>query len=215
MKSRYHDYFKNHFRATFCPQDLDKERKAFWSKFVFLRGEIDLKKEDEILEIGSGLGVFYSLIKHDRYWGLELDPQAVEFTNGFFGVAKFNCCSLEDFETKKLFDYIFAFEVLEHLDNPINGVRKIYSLLKPGGKFVGTTPYPYKKNVLADETHNYVLHPENWRKILTETGFKKIDLYPMSYFPVLWRVSRRINIRLPFYIPINYFISTCLVIAEK
>ena len=116
---------------------------------------------------------------------------------------------------KKKFDYIFAIEVLEHLDNPKEGIAKIHNLLNNQGMFIGTSPYPFKKNIDADRTHNFVLHPENWKRLFLNEGFSNVNLYPMSFFPSLWRISRYVNIKIPFYLPFKHFISTCLIIAKK
>jgi len=46
-------------------------------------------------------------------------------------------------------------------------------------------------------------------------GFRSVKLYPMSFFPFLWRVHSGLNIRLPLFLPFSHFISTCLIVAEK
>ena len=88
-------------------------------------------------------------------------------------------------------------------------------LLSPGGYFCGTTPYPYYKNIVGDKTHVSVLHPENWKRLFMQQKFRSLELYPMSFFPYIWRINKRFNIRLPFYFPLHGFISTCLIIAKK
>jgi 2-polyprenyl-3-methyl-5-hydroxy-6-metoxy-1,4-benzoquinol methylase len=51
-------------------------------------------------------------------------------------------------------DYIFAFDIIEHLSSPWNFLSSCHSLLKPGGTLVLTTP-----NVNSWER---VLRPDNW-----------------------------------------------------
>jgi len=111
-------------------------------------------------------------------------------------------------------DYIFAFEVLEHLGRPEKGVRNIYGALKPGGWFIGSTPYPYKKN-LNDPTHKNVKYPDAWKRLFVDAGFRNVSCRPLSFPPVLWRIHRLLNIPLPFYISLPGFVSTTLIFAQR
>ena len=110
---------------------------------------------------------------------------------------------------------IVALEVLEHIENPSAVIEKIATLLKPGGVFCGTTPYPFRKNIVSDQTHISVLHPENWRRLFSSAKFKAVSISPMSFFPFLWRIHPRLNIRLPFYLSTKTVVSTCLIVARK
>lgn len=150
-----------------------------------------------------------------NYTGLELDADAVNFAVSYFNSNAFLNESLEEFESDRVFDVVFAFEVLEHFDNPIENIRKISRFLKDDGVFIGTSPYPYAKNIFADKTHNFVLHPENWKQLFLKNGFKKVDIYPMSFFPVVWRFNKHLHVRIPFYVPFPYFISTSLIIGRR
>ena len=218
MKNKYHNYFKDHYGSTFSERDIFNYRKWFYSQYRFIGSKFKIKPGENILEIGSGFGGFYSFLSKDiqkNYLGLELDADSTNFANSYFNTEAFLNKSLEEFEVKETFSAIYAFEVLEHLDSPIQNIEKIADLLKDGGIFIGSSPYPYKKNVLADSTHNFVLHPENWRRLFLNAGFKYVEVFPMSFFPYLWRVNKHLNVRIPFYIPLPFFISTCLIIAKK
>lgn len=214
LEMRYKGYFRKHYGASFSEKDIENYQKWFYSQWRLINSKI--KESSRILELGSGLGGFYSFLNNTKpYIGLELDHEAVNFANKYFGKRCFKNASIENFASESKFDFIFAFEVLEHLKNPLNTIQKIYSLLDNRGTFVGTSPYPFLKNISADATHTFVLHPENWKKILLESGFKKVRILPMSFFPYIWRIFPKLNILLPFYIPTPGVISTSLLIAEK
>jgi SAM-dependent methyltransferase len=216
MENKYKDYFRDHYKSAFSEKDILNYQDWFYSQYRFIKSKIE--PVGNILEIGSGLGGFFSLLPKENqknYFGLELDADSVKFANSYFRSAVFLNKSLEEFEPKNKFRIVYAFEVLEHLDNPIFGIRKISNFLENDGIFIGSSPYPYKKNVLADKTHNFVLHPKNWNRLFLNNGFKNVELFPMSFFPYLWRVNTNLNIRLPFYLPFKYFVSTCLIIAKK
>jgi len=213
---QYDNYFQKHYKYVFSEVDIINYGKWFQSQLnTILQHEV-IDMDKSLLEIGSGVGGFYSAIgKPKHYQGIELDKQAVKFSNSFFQTDKFKAISLERLDIKTQYDYVFAFEVLEHLENPTEAIQRISKLLSPGGVFIGTTPFPYKKNILADDTHVSVLHPLNWNRLFINEGFKNIRLIPMTFFPFLWRVNKRFNVRIPFYSPAPYFVSTCLIIAEK
>lgn len=218
----YENYFKEHYKSDFSKKDLEDYEKWLSTQWSFIKHEISYASNNQktrILEIGSGFGGFYNILQREgfvgEYVGIELDSDAAAFSNDFFRTQAFKNLSLSDYNCPNRFDLVVAFEVLEHLENPSKSLREIANLLQPTGIFFGTTPFPYKKNVLADKTHLSVLHPENWRRLFTMSGFKSIKLYPMSFFPLLWRVHPGLNIRLPFFVPFSHFISTCLIVAEK
>lgn len=211
----YRNYFSNHYGYSFSNDDLKKYRQWFYAQWRFISGVVKLGHEKRMLEIGSGIGGFYSFIKNSNYVGLELDDRAVVCANKMFDGNKFVNIDFFEYNINDKFDYVFAFEVLEHFRNPSNAIGKIYNHLNRGGFFIGTSPYPYLKNVKADKTHLSVLHPVNWQQLFKNAGFKKVRIIPMTFFPFIWRINKKFNIKLPFYLPFKYFISTCLIIGQK
>lgn len=183
---KYKNYFRQHYKADFSRKDIKKEQKWFFSQWDFILSKISIRQEDKILEIGSGLGGIYKFLENkNNYTGIEVDPEAVRFTNNFFKTNCFQNTSLEVYRAKSKFDLIFAIEVLEHFENLLENIKKINKLLAKGGTFIGTSPYPFAKNIYADETHNYVLHPENWKVLFKKAGFAKVSTFPMSFLPFL------------------------------
>lgn len=218
MKESYKDYYKNHYKSTFTKADIDEWVKWFDSQWRFINKKTRLKRKMRVLEIGPGFGGFYHVLQQHgshEYLGLDLDPDIVKFTNKFYKTTVFKYKSIEDLRDNKGFDLIVAFEVLEHVENPGNVANKISKLLKPGGMFIGTTPYPFRRNIISDATHISVLHPENWRRVFNYGGFRQVQVFPMSYLPFLWRLHSKLNIRIPFFLPIRGLVSTSLIIAKK
>lgn len=220
MSVDYKDYYKDHYKVEFSEKDIDIWNNWFQVQWGLIQKKVNLKKKLKVLDIGAGFGGFYKALldsgfKPD-YLGIDLDPKIVDFTNKHFGkkILKF-----QHFEELKAagdkYDLIVAFEVLEHVENPSQVVSKIYELLKPGGVFCGTTPYPFKKNIVSDQTHISVLHPGNWHRVFELAKFKKVKVEPMSFAPLLWRINSKFNIRIPFFVRTKGFVSTSLIIAKK
>ena len=161
-----------------------------------------------VLEIGSGMGRLALLLYEagfSDYTGLEVDPEAQKFSQNL-GFKSFNFINQEikDFAKKnseQRFSSVFCFETLEHLEQPIQDLMAISSLIKEGGLFIGSTPYPFKKNIVSDETHLFVLHPINWKRLFEKCGFEHVIVSAMTFLPYLWRINKKWNFIILFYIP--------------
>ncbi len=222
----YQGYFKNHVKAGFDLESVKKEAQFVESQLRLVSHLIGLSDlgAQSVLEVGSGLGRLYYLLTRDyglkKYQGIEIDEQAAQFTNSAFG-PHFLCQSLRELSASQaVFDQAWAFEVFEHLEDPVASLSQLFGLLKPGGLLVASSPYPYKMNILSDKTHLFVLHPQNWKRLLEKAGFEVLCLRPMTFLPYLWRIHPRLNAVLPFYfggvdwLSFN-LVSTTLMIAKK
>lgn len=216
----YDNYFRNHYNYSFTKTDLLNYKKWFYSQWQEVKKYLPKDKNLKILEIGSGIGWTYQFLNEELrefdYTGIELDQDAVDFSNQFFQVNSFRKISFDDYEDEyHSYDIIFAFEVLEHLENPSKSVRKIYSLLRKDGVFIGTSPFPFRKNILADETHISVLHPDNWKRIFLYSWFSQVNISPMSFLPYIWRINPKFNFKIKCYISFKNFPSTSFILLKK
>jgi len=99
------------------------------------------------------------------------------------------------------FDLIVSTEVVEHLYDPRSYARGCFAALKPGGKFICTTPYHgYLKNLtlalagkwdahanpLWDGGHIKLWSRRTLTRLLTETGFQNIQFRGAGRLPFLW-----------------------------
>lgn len=217
----YTGYFRTHYRFAYSLASLRHQQKFFASQLRLMRREfgLDAWRSRPVLEIGSGIGVAAkSLLEigFQNYKGIELDGEAVAFTNENVG-PYFQHISLAQVaeRSSNRFGLICAFEVLEHLIEPFAELARVASLLEGGGRFIATTPYPFRRAIDSDPTHLHVLHPKNWERLCLKSGFRSVTTRPMSFIPALWNVHARLNPVIPFYIPILAVVSTTLIIADR
>jgi len=215
-------YFLHH--GTYKPTngvwglaDLDKSYRWYINWFVYINkilGTTDFKGK-QVLEIGCGIGGVCKILyeKEAIVKGTDVSYTVLKIAQKIQPAISFSFLNIEKkLRVVKKYDYVFAFEVLEHVANLDNTVKNIKSLLKPNGIFIGSTPYPFSKNLL-DPTHKNVLYPNRWRQLFQNCGFQNVIVKPLSFPPLLWKLHPALNIPLPWYIRHTQFVSTTLIIA--
>jgi len=99
------------------------------------------RKTNKLLDIGCGVGHFPS-VAMQRGWesfGTEYSTKAVAHARKKGINMHIGPLQTATFDAES-FDVITSFEVIEHLNNPIEEINTIYRLLRPGGIFYCTTP---------------------------------------------------------------------------
>jgi len=224
MSSKWDQYFHSHYNPQekdWGMQDLIYYRNWYFSWVTYICN-IPLVNKKLIgkpigFEIGSAIGGTTSLLaeKGIQMTGSDISREIVKQAGKINKSIPFVFCDIQKgIPGKKKYDFIFAFEVLEHLADPITSLKNIRRGLKKGGVLVASTPYPFKK-AYTDPTHCSVMYPSEWKTIFRKAGFSRTATRPMSFFPFLWKLSKFLNPVLPFYIPFDNIVSTTLVIAEK
>jgi len=99
------------------------------------------RKTNKLLDIGCGVGHFPSVARQKGWesFGTEYSPKAVAHARKKGINMHIGPLQTATFDAES-FDVITSFEVIEHLNNPIEEINTIYRLLRPGGIFYCTTP---------------------------------------------------------------------------
>lgn len=130
----------------------------------------DIPKDARILEVGSGSQWLSNYLKTNNwqhYTGIDINPPA-----DIVG-------DIRDWQDLGLkpnsFDYIIAFEVVEHLDI----FKECYTLLKPNGELLIITPVPQMDWFLK------ILEALGLNQTRTSPHSHLIDLRNIPYFEVV------------------------------
>jgi 2-polyprenyl-3-methyl-5-hydroxy-6-metoxy-1,4-benzoquinol methylase len=159
------------------------------------------RKTGKILDVGCGIGLFL-VEAQKRGW----EVYGTEFTDKAIEICEKNGIRMQQgkldptWYKEGMFDIVTSFEVIEHINNPVEEVRNINKILRPGGLFYFTTPnfnalerYFLKAdyNIIGYPEHlsYYTKHTVNY--LLTNNGFKKMKIQTTGIS--LTRIKTSIN----------------------
>ncbi len=189
------DYYSNSENYKFWSEFIfplsDKVRKNQIHKLWFERIKNFLvqnrRTHENILEIGSGFGTFGEIVISNKlfkkYVGIEPSPELFEvcLSKGLEVYKE----RLEKFTYKKKFDVAVSFEVIEHIFNPKDFLKKINRLLKRKGLIFLSCPNGQgfdikvlkEKSQAVDSEHVNLFNTNSIGLLLERSGFKLIDVF--------------------------------------
>lgn len=131
------DYYSNYSNESKLKY-LEKLYCSHFDKMQKFVGRGDLS----ILDAGCGLGFFSYFVQKKfpmaKITSIDISPEAISHLKERGANAICGDILAIDFKNEK-FDVVYMREVLEHLYEPINYIKKIKELLKKGGLFFYTT----------------------------------------------------------------------------
>lgn len=222
MKHGANGFDKNYFGIFF--NKYNKSELQFYYRWFkgwiyLLDNFLSLKNGSgrKILEIGCAIGAFSKLLKERGF-----DVVATDISEFIIRRAKklqedidFRVLDIEKkVDTKEKFDYIFALEVLEHLNSPHLAISNMKIFLKDKGYLVFSTPIPTKQT-LADPMHINVHPPQYWLSLGKKLGFKKVFFKQVAFFPFLYRFHSVFSIGFVTNINLPFVNNTCLYFFEN
>ena len=124
--------------AEVTPEETRK--REMW-KYHLLPANLK-KGGGSVLDIGAGAGEFLYLMR-EKGWqttGVEPSPVTSRYAREAFGLEVLTGTLPEVVFSPESFDLITLWDVLEHLPDPLDVMKKVASLLKESGKVVFSTP---------------------------------------------------------------------------
>jgi SAM-dependent methyltransferase len=155
-------------------------------------GQLDLLNST-VLDFGAGTGFLLDALSAKRKIAVEINPHASETMSG----RSIECYSSLDAVESGLVDVAISNHCLEHVPYPIQALREIYRVLKPGGILILCVPIDdwrvQKHYKLNDINH----HLNTWTPLLlghslSEAGFKvvieDIKIINRAWPPYYWKL---------------------------
>jgi 2-polyprenyl-3-methyl-5-hydroxy-6-metoxy-1,4-benzoquinol methylase len=194
----------NYFHRTGFHSQSHSYLKPVVDRFV-----ADIPQGSTVLDLGCGNGSFLSFYR-GRGWklfGTDFSTSGIEAATQSYPDIQFvltDAQSCVEVLRDKLgaADLIISTEVIEHLYDPLAFVAQAYELLKPGGRFVLSTPYHgYLKNIVLAGAGKWDKHHHPQRvhghikffsvatlyRILKDAHFENMEMEGVGRFPYLWK----------------------------
>jgi 2-polyprenyl-3-methyl-5-hydroxy-6-metoxy-1,4-benzoquinol methylase len=168
------------------------EDNSFWfihRNLVILDLVKNFPPRDYIFDIGGGNGFVTKSLKENGYNAFLVEPGIQGINNAQKrGISNILCSTLEDAQFREgSISAIGIFDVLEHIENDLEFLKKVSCHLEPEGILYLTVPsYKFlwsKEDDFAGHYRRYTLKSIN--KVLTDSGFKiKYKSYFFSFLPI-------------------------------
>lgn len=166
-----------------------------------------LRPSVRVLDVGCGNGATagYFLERGCDVTGIDLSESGIAVARQAYPKARFEVLAADANLLQALacppFDIVVSTEVVEHLYDPRSYVAGCYKALRPGGRFVCSTPYHgYLKNLgiaicgrwdrhaspLWDGGHIKLFSRRTLSHLLRESGFVNLQFRGAGRLPFLW-----------------------------
>lgn len=174
-------------------------------------------KGQKVLEVGCAIGAFAKLLHEGGFevTAIDISEFIIKKAKKLQSDIEFKVLDIEkEIKVNKKYDYIFAFEVLEHLNSPHTALFNMKKLLKKNGVLIFSTPLPAKQT-LADPMHINVHPPYYWLNLGKKLEFKKVSFRHVAFIPFLYRFHSVFSMGFPFRINLPFVNNTCFFFFEK
>lgn len=170
----------------------------------------------QVLEIGCAIGAFSKILteRNFKVTATDISPYIINKAKRLQKNIDFLVSDIEKEIPDKKYDFIFAFEVLEHLDNPKLALLNMKKALKKDGVLVFSTPKPTKR-VLADPMHINVHSPKYWLSLGRKLGYNSVSSKEVSFIPHLYRYHSLFSRGFTFRINLPFINNTCFFIFRR
>lgn len=168
--------------------------KAYWSN------AIAAYVGDRVLEAGAGVGANTALLqkpgKQRRWICMEPDLALIGALKQALPGRTIVASTIDALAESAAFDTILYIDVLEHIADDGEEVRKAGTLLAPGGKLIVLSP---AYNFLFSEFDRAIGHFRRYSRAslraLTPEGFRLIDLFCLDATGLLLSLGNRVLLR--------------------
>jgi 2-polyprenyl-3-methyl-5-hydroxy-6-metoxy-1,4-benzoquinol methylase len=214
----------------------DKNKKYFNNPRIDLIGLIPKNENNKILEIGTGSGDTLIEIKKLKLAKEVVGVELMKLTDSQqenSEIDKLIIGNIENIELdlpREYFDVIICGDVLEHLVDPWNVLKKLHKHLKQNGILIISVPnfreyhilykililadFRYSDQGILDRTHLRFFCKKNIISLLTSTMYTPISIHPIFKLGKAQSTKKIVDM-LTFGLIRDFLTAQYIVVAEK
>jgi len=199
-----------------------------------------------ILEVGAGGGIWteFFLNKNTNVTSIDVNEQILKGNANLHPKAKFVLGNAATVKLNEKYDFIFAKDIIEHIEDDEKFLKNMNSHLEDGGLIMINTQNSWSLNFLIQGSYHLLMGDKNWcgwdfthlrfynkkslKRKLEKTGFRPIKWFGSYYFPykiITGRLKIREMLLKPFClleflglydnVPFNFLGWNIGVVAKK
>ena len=147
--------------------------RFFWRRRLAMIDAIAGRKHARLLDVGCAFGYLLKFLERRfQVHGVDISGYAVEQSRALLSDA--SRIKIFDIRNgipfKEQFDVITAFDVMEHIEDPLRVFESFRLMLKPDG--VLYLEFPVKKTIINFDTSHCYRNLDAWCSLLGQAGFK-------------------------------------------
>jgi len=139
-------------------------------------------RKGNLLDVGCGAG-FFMRHAQSRGWnahGIDILPEYIDYARETLKLQQIHCATLEKHSfAPQYFDAVTLWDLIEHLPHPLDSLKHIHQILKPGGLLTIWTPNTQNGVLLKEQwtgywprQHLYFFSRSTLENLLEQAGFR-------------------------------------------
>lgn len=211
IKKFYLRDYRKEYKGSYVPKPKHIYRHINEAVRRFGQLNAFLNRNDRILDIGSGTGVFVYMLRRIGIdaSGLEPNERYAAFSTNELDIPVKNAF-IQEVESNEAYNVITLHHVLEHMENPLSILKKIRMLLEEGGLLI--MEVPNAENTYQDphnryhKAHLYTFNPKTIATLGRKSGFKLLKMQVEPQNGNIFLVLKKAAFSFPstYEIPGNY-----------
>lgn len=187
--------------------NVPKNLNRFVNKYRLFFETVSKESGVQLLDIGCGVGRFCHAAESQGWQvtGIEISTNAADIAKKFATFPIINATLTDLIKQQQQFDVATAFEVLEHLTDPVGFLRQARQVVKPGGQLYCSVPNwdcrlvqqatrydwvpPIHLNFFTEQALQWAATAAGFQNI--QTGVVWADVGPQELLPKAWWLFNR------------------------